>query len=282
MEKVGLILQGGGTRGVYTSGVIDFLLEKNIILPYVIGVSSGACNGAAYVAKQKGYGKTMHIRYINDSRYLGIANLLRTSSYLGMDYIFDELPKKIEKFNFESFIKADSKFYIVTTNCESGQARYFEKTNCKDVFKVIRASCSIPFITPKVYCEGEEFLDGGICDPIPIEKSINDGNIKNIVIMTGPLKYPPKPFFCDKWIYKMFYREKELIKALFRSYSVYCRSIDVLRKLEIENKVFIIKPSKEFKVRMLESNKMKLEELYKLGYRDANQGFEYMMRYLKC
>ncbi|KAB3535739.1 patatin family protein [Alkaliphilus pronyensis] len=281
MERVGLILQGGGTRGVYTSGVVDFLLDKKLYFSYVIGVSSGACNGAAYVSQQRGYGKIMHIKYVNDSRYMGLMNLLRKGSYFGLDFIFDELPNTIEKFDFRSFASSNSEFYVVATNCRTGKPQYFEKKEATDILNIIKASCSLPFITKMVEYQGNLLLDGGICDPIPIEKSISDGNKKNVVILTVPLQYPTKNYWEGWGIGLLKYRKyQELIKSLQNSHGVYCKKIDLIKQLEKNNRAFIISPTVDLKVGVLENNKQNLEDIYLLGYNDAKKSYPILLQYL--
>src|SRR3712207_8881556 len=136
MCNVGLVLEGGGMRGIYTSGVLDFFMENDIYLPYVIGVSAGACNASSYISRQKYRSKNINLKYIKDPRYLGIKNLIFEKSIFGIKFIYDEIPNKLEPFDYEAFNNASEKFIIGTTNCNTGKTVYFEKNKCKDIIKI--------------------------------------------------------------------------------------------------------------------------------------------------
>jgi predicted patatin/cPLA2 family phospholipase len=166
VENIGLVLEGGGMRGLYTTGVLDFFMHKNLYFPYVIGVSMGACNAASYISRQKGRTKRVNINYIDDPRYLSIKNWIKKKGIFGSDFVFDEIPNKIELFDTETFNKAKERFIIVTTDCDSGKPVYFEKSECQDeILDVIKASSSLPFVSPIVKYKGINLLDGGISDP---------------------------------------------------------------------------------------------------------------------
>nr|MDA8227721.1 patatin family protein [Desulfitobacterium hafniense] len=210
MENAGLVLEGGGMRGVYTAGVLDCLLKYNLHIPYVIGVSAGACNGASYISRQTQRSKRININYIRDSRYLSYRNLIKERSIFGMDFLFNKIPYKLEPFDFITFFNSDQRFVMGATDCLTGKPIYFEKndftTNDREraVLTAMQASSSLPFLSRTVDFEGFKLLDGGISDPIPIKKSIQDGNNKNIVILTRNESYRKKPFK-QEWLAKRFY-----------------------------------------------------------------------------
>ncbi len=272
MENLGLVLEGGGMRGVYTSGVLDFFMDKKLYFPYVIGVSMGACNAASYVSKQRGRNKKININYVNDKRYLSYRSLLRKKELFGMDFIFEELPKSLEIFDFKTFHKAKEKFIIGVTDCKSGKPMYFEKKQCSDdVLKIIRASSSLPIISSIVEYEDFCLLDGGISDPIPIKKSIEDGNKKNVIILTRNKGYIKKPFklkFLSKIMYPQY---KGLINALINRYKIYNETINYIDKLEKQGKVFVIRPDETLEVNRVERDKNKLINLYDQGYEEAKK-----------
>lgn len=280
MDKVGLILEGGGMRGLYTAGILDYFMEKDFYAPYVIGVSMGACNATSYVSKQKGRNKAVTIDYVNDPRYLGIKNIFKCKSLLGIDFIYDEIPNTLEPFDFKTFYDSRQKFIIVATDCKTGKAVYFDKDKNEDILVTIRASSSLPFISPIVKYKDMELLDGGIADSIPIEESIRYGNIKNIIILTRPKGYRKDPLGRKRLLKRFYSGYDNLITAIEDRSKIYNRTLDYIEKLEKENKVFVLRPANDIKVRRIEKNTDKLEKLYQIGYEDARKQYEKMIDWI--
>jgi predicted patatin/cPLA2 family phospholipase len=280
MEGIGLVLEGGGMRGLYTAGVLDFFMEKGLYFPYVIGVSAGACNGASYLSRQRERSKNINVNYVGDSRYLSIKNLLTKRSLFDMDFIFKEITEELNPFDYNTFFNTKDEFVIVTTECTTGKAVYFYKSKCKDIMTVLRASSSLPFISPIVKFQGMELLDGGIADPIPIRKSIEDGNHKNVVILTRNKGYRKREFkyrLISKIVYKNY---NGLTEALIKRHKIYNETIDYIEKLESRGDVFIIRPIKELKVDRIEKNVNRLIELYEMGYEDAKKLYSDLTKWM--
>lgn len=280
MKNVGLVLEGGGLRGVYTSGVLDFFMDKNLYIPNVYGVSMGACNAASYISKQRGRNKVVIIDYIKDPRYLSIRNLIREKSLFGMKFIFDEIPNKLVPFDGDTFKNSEQKLTIAATDCVSGKPVYFTKNDGNDILKVIQASSSLPFISRTVKINDGTYLDGGVSDPIPIHKSIEDGNEKNIIVLTRNPGYRKKASNYDRIGRRMYPDYSGLIKALDNRYSVYNDVIEYIEKLENEKKAFIIRPEEPLKVKRIDKNKKRLEKLYEEGYNDGKKCYEKLMEFL--
>ena len=281
MDNIGLVLEGGGMRGIYTSGVLDFLMEKDIYTPYVIGVSAGACNASSYVSKQKYRSRDVNLKYINDPRYIGIKNLILEKSIFSIKFLYDEVPNKLEPFDYEEFKKSNQTFMIVATNCKTGEPEYFEKNQCKDILKVIRASSSLPLVTPIVNLDGEPYLDGGISDSIPIKKAMEDGYTKNIVVLTRIKGYRKEPIKHKRIIKFKYKKYPKLVNKIFNRYKEYNETLDYIEDLEKRGQIIIIRPSKDLKVDRLEKNVDKLEALYNLGYNDAKQAYDHIKIMLK-
>lgn len=282
MNNVGLILEGGGMRGVYTSGVLDFFMDKNLYFPYIIGVSMGACNGASYVSKQRGRTKSATIDYVSDPRYLSYRNLIKYKSIFGMDFVFNEIPTKLLPFDFETFFNYDGEFVIGTTDCVTGKEIYFTKSNYtnENILDIIKASSSLPFVAESVMINDLTLMDGGLSDPIPIKKSINDGNKKNVIILTRNPGYTKKPFKL-KWLAaKKYHNYKGLYNSLIRRYKLYNETIKYINKLHNDGKVFILQPQNPPKVGRTEKNKRKLIDLYNEGYKDAERNYESILKFL--
>ncbi|MEA4827396.1 patatin-like phospholipase family protein [Clostridium sp. JNZ J1-5] len=280
MDNIGLVLEGGGMRGIYTAGVLDFFMEKDLYFPYVIGVSAGACNATSYISKQKGRNKKVNINYIKNPKYLSFRNLIMEKSIFGIKFIYDELPNKLEPFDYETFTNSEQKFMIGTTDCLTGKPVYFEKNECKDILKIIRASSSLPLLAPMVEVDNKLLLDGGISDSIPIKKSMEDGNIRNIIILTRNKEYRKEPAKFKKVIKSKYRRYPNLVNTIFNRYKVYNETLDYIEELEDKNQIFIIRPSKDLKVDRLEKNQDKLKELYELGYNDTKRRYESIIKWI--
>lgn len=279
MGKVGLVLQGGGIRGVYTSGVLDFFLDKGIRFPYVIAVSAGACNGAAYISGQRGWGKTIYTKYLRDKEYMGFKNLYMDGSFFKMDSIFDEVPKRLESFNFESFNSALEDFVVVATDCKSGMPVYLRRNSCSDMFKAIRASSSLPFISKRVELDGLRLLDGGVSDPIPVKKAIEDGNDKNVVILTGSMEHQKKSRIMPIMAKRFYPEHRELNEVLCNGHNLFNETLDYIDELRRSGRAYVIQPSQSIRTRLVERNLERINMLYELGYMDGENAFE---RILTC
>ncbi|PRR73252.1 patatin-like phospholipase family protein [Clostridium thermopalmarium] len=281
MENIGLVLEGGGMRGTYTSGVLDFFIEKELYFPYVIGVSAGACNATSYISRQKERSKRINIKYIKNPKYLSFRNLIKEKSVFGIKFLYDEIPNRLDPFDYNTFNSSSQKFVIVTTDCITGKPVYFEKNDCKDILKVIRASSSLPLMAPMVEIDGGLYLDGGISDSIPIKKAIEDGYKNNIIILTRDKSYRKSPMKFQRLIKIKYKNYPRLIDTMLNRYKVYNETLDYIEWLEKEEKVFVIRPSKDLKVDRLEKNPKKLEALYKLGYEDVHNIYEKMKKWME-
>ncbi|SFI73380.1 MULTISPECIES: patatin family protein [unclassified Bacillus (in: firmicutes)] len=275
MNNIGLVLEGGGMKGLYTAGVLEYFMEQNLYFPYVIGVSAGACMAATYLSRQKGRNKKVNTELVSDPRYISFRNFLRKRELFGMDFLFDEVPNKIVPFDFQTFQDGAEQFVIGTTDCETGEAVYYNKhEHGDDILKIIRASSSVPFIAPVVEYDDKRLLDGGITDPIPIQKAQGDGYQKNVVIMTKPAGYkkqPSKLASIAKWLYRQY---PNVADRLAQHSEIYNNTISYLYSEEQKENFFVIQPSVQLPVSGLERNQERLVHLYELGYNDAKNQFE--------
>lgn len=277
MENVGLVLEGGGMRGLYTCGVLEFFLENDLHFNYIIGVSAGALNAVSYIAKQKGRNKKVNLNFVKDWRYMSVRNLLLKKSFFGMDFIFEEIPNKHVPFDFETFHNAECKFLVGTTDCNTGKPVYLNKEDITEGFHALRATSSLPFIAPIVNFKGYELLDGGISDSIPVVKSIEDGNEKNIIILTRNKEYRKSPMKHGRLLNLKYKKYPKLIKTMMDRYKNYNETLEYIEKLEREGKAIVIRPSQELKVGRLEKDPEKLQKLFENGYEDAKNSYEKIM-----
>jgi predicted patatin/cPLA2 family phospholipase len=282
VHKSALILEGGGLRGIYTSGVLRFFMDQNLFLPYVIGVSMGGCNAANYVSHQPERNRIVNTRFVNDSRYLSYRRLLTGGELFGMKFIFDTIPNSLVPFDFQTFRESDVKCIFVVTDCETGKPLYFEKNELReDYLSIFRASASLPFISKPVQYNGHILMDGGISDSIPIRKSISDGNQKHVLILTQPKGYRKKRFPFMRLVQMHYPQFPGLCEALANRYIRYNETMDFIDTLEQQGEVFVIRPLSPLPVGRIERNKSKLYTAYDQGYRDAAESYEGLCRYLK-
>lgn len=274
MNDTGLILEGGGMRGLYTAGVLEYFAQHDIHFPYIIGVSAGACMAASFLSEQQGRNRTVSIDYVNDKRYLSLSNFIRKGELFGMDFIFDEIPNTLVPLDVNKIISGPDEFVIVTTNCETGEPMYFYKKDydAQTLGKLLRASSSIPFFADAVEHNGKYMLDGGIVDPIPIIKAESDGFSKNVVVLTKPRGYYKKQSKVSTIInYKKYPKVDERMKMRYKHYN---DRLDYIFEQEKKGNVVVIAPSEDSGVGRTTRKTEKLEKLYELGFNDAKEQYE--------
>ncbi|MFD3447209.1 patatin family protein [Microbacteriaceae bacterium 4G12] len=281
LSNTGLVLEGGGMRGVYTAGVLEFFMDKNLFFPYVIGVSAGACNAASYLSRQKDRNKQVNLGYVNHPQYLSYKNLWRKKQLFDMDFIFHEIPLKHVPFDFDTYLNANERFVIGTTDCQTGNPTYFEKNGTKEeMLTMLEASSSLPFVAPIVEFRGKQLLDGGISDPIPIRKAQQDGCHKPVVVLTRNKGYrKSKSRF--GWVLERAYRQyPNLVDRMLTRYEIYNETVTYIEEQEREGNIFVIRPTEKLEVGRIEKNPQKLAHLYEQGYHDAEKTYEALVMFL--
>ncbi|WP_338450155.1 patatin family protein [Niallia oryzisoli] len=269
MENIGLILEGGGSRGIYTAGVLRYLMEKEIYFPYTIGVSAGACNGCSYISRQRDRNRAVNINLVTHPEYLSFRNLIKKGQLFGMDFLFDKVPNELVPFDFATFNEAEEEFVVGTTDCLTGEPVFYNKKEyAKDMLTLLRASSSLPFFAPVVPFEDRILMDGGISDPIPIKQSIKDGNAKNVVVLTRNRGYYKKPQSFGRYIEKKYRDYPGLVKAIGQRHIVYNETLQYIFDEEKKGNVFVVCPSEKLNVGRVEKNKKKLTTLYQQGIND--------------
>lgn len=284
MQKATLVLEGGATRGVFTSGVLDCLMEKEVYTSHVIGVSAGACNAVDYVSRQPGRTRDCMIPTDkNLSYYYGVRKFIKEKSLMNMDMIFDIYPKQIYPFDFDTYFHSEMHCELVTTNCRTGKAEYMEETKDPDrLMKICRASSSMPLLCPIVNIDEELYLDGGLADSIPIHRAMEIGNEKIIVVLTRNKGYRKKPVSgaIEKMYRKSYQSYPELLKTLLRRAPYYNRTLNELESLEREEKIFVIRPQVK-PVSRLERSPEELMAFYHHGCDLMQKEYDRLMEYLE-
>ncbi len=280
MNKIGLILEGGGMRGIYTAGVLDFLIEKNIEVDIVIGVSAGSCHACSYLSKQYKRAFSATVDYLDDKNYLSFNNLIKTGSIFGMDFMFNTIPNELNIYDYDTFNKSNSKFIAVSTNCETGKPEYFELKDLKKEIIYIQASCSIPMFANIVEVDNYKLVDGGVSDSIPIEYAINQGYKKNIVVLTRDSTYIKSKNKFTSVIRRKYKKYPKLITAIENRHLNYNRSLELVNNLSQSGDVLVIRPNRPVKVSQVEKNVDKLTALYEQGYNDAKNSFSKILDFI--
>lgn len=276
MIHTGLVLEGGGMRGLYTAGVLDFFLEKDMIFSYVIGVSAGACNATSYISRQKGRNKTVNTAFVDDWRYMSFKSLIKNGSLFGMDFIFDDIPNRIVPFDYETFYRSPVIFKIGVTDCITGKPLYFDKDNLNRNLTVLRASSSLPLLSPIVQFKGYHLLDGGITDPIPVRQAIADGYQKTVIVLTRNKGYQKEPLSnpLRLLLEKKYRKYPRFVNAMLNRYKIYNETLDYIDELEQKRQTVVIRPSKKLEVDRFEKNAEKLIALHNQGFEDAATAYD--------
>ncbi len=279
-----IILEGGATRGVFTSGILDYLMEEDLYFSHVIGVSAGSCNGVDYVSRQIGRTKKCMIPEKKEySYYSGVRSAIKEKSILDMDMVFDTFPKKIYPFDFETYFQSDMVCEIVTTNCETGKAEYMTEQSDPDrLMKLCRASSSMPLLSPIVNIDGVPYLDGGLADSVPIRRALQSGNEKIVLVLTRNPGYRKKPI--SKGTVKLYRRAYKkypnLVHAAIYRNHVYNKTMELVERLEEEEKIFVIRPLVPT-VSRLERDETALTAFYQHGCNLMKRQREALQRYLE-
>lgn len=267
MENIGLVLEGGGSRTVFTCGILDYFLEMGIEFPYIVGVSAGATNALSYVSRQPGRNRKSQINWIQDPRYLSWRNWLKTGNLFGWDFIFKELPHNQLPFDFDTFYANPTQLLIGTTDVRTGEVVYFRKSDLspEDLMEIAAATCRLPFVSTMAHFRNLRLLDGGIGDPIPIVQAQKDGYTKNVVILTQPPGYLKPPFehpHVLRWRYR---RYPAFIELMLRRHKIYNNTLHILEDLVKENTIFLFQPDHTLPIDRLDISPANLLKTYHLG-----------------
>ena len=278
--KIGLVLEGGGMRGLFSAGVLDALLElKELSVNGIVGVSSGALFGVNYVSKQKERAVRYNKKYADDKRYMGLHSWITTGNAVNKDFAFYELPYKLDVFDNETFKKAKTDFYVVMTNVETGKPEYVLIEDAFAQMEYLRATSALPFASKIIEINGKKYLDGGISDSIPIDFCENLGYDKIIAVLTRP----EGTYKEDKlgFLYKLVYRKyPNLVNSLLNMATDYEKVLAKIKDLENKGKIFVVRPPEVLKIGRLEKNRDKIQKVYDTGLNTGLKELDNIVRYL--
>lgn len=265
-RKTALVLEGGGMRGVFTSGVLDAFMKHDLTFPYVVAVSAGACNGMSYVSHQPRRARISNIDYLARYKYIGLRHLVTQGCIFDRELLYDKFPNQYLPFDFDTFFSSPMTFEMVTTNCLTGQPMYLsERHDRQRALDIVRASSSLPYVSKIVDVDGIPMLDGGIVDSIPLLHAIDMGHPTNVLVLTRNRGYrnTGKDMKIPRFIYRKYPR---LRVALSRRLAAYNAQLEYVERMEDEGRVICIRPERPMEVDRIEKDISKLERLYEEGF----------------
>lgn len=278
--SIGLLLEGGAMRGMYTAGVLDVFLDNQIEVDGIVGVSAGVLFGVNYLSKQRGRAIRYNKRFAKDKRYMGVSSLLKTGNIINKDFAYYDVPFNLDVFDQETYGKSDTDFYATITNIETGKAEYLKIKNVFEQMEVLRATSAMPFVSQLVEINGKKYLDGGLADSIPIEKCKELGYDKIIVILTRTKEYRKKK--ANESLTKMRYSKyPNLVKTITNRYQTYNDTVEKIIDMENKKEIFVIRPSRQISIKRIERDENKLQEMYDLGVEDCKNKLQDLKEYLK-
>lgn len=282
MSKKALVLEGGSLRCMFSAGAVDLMMEKGIAFDGLFGVSAGALTGVNYVSNQPGRTADVNLSFVNDKRYLGVRNLVLHRSLFNFDFLFGEVSDTLIPLDREAFANSPCRFTAISTNCQTGQPMFSEKSESPDIYAAIRASASLPLMAPMVQVDGVPCLDGGVSLSIPYERALEEGYDKIVVITTREHGYrkPPVSRPAARVYARVYRRYPELVKALLRTPRRYGQELDKLDHLEAQGKVFVLRPPVPVTVSRAEKDTDKLRALYQQGIDTCQKHWDALAAYL--
>lgn len=279
MSKTGLVLEGGGMRGIYTAGVLDVFMEHGIRFDGVIGVSAGAIHGCSYLSGQRGRGIRYYKKYCKDPRFMSVRSLIKTGNIVGVDFCYHELPDILDPYDHEAFLACDTEFYATCSNLETGKAEYLRVTDMKGQIDFVRASATLPYVSRIVDIDGKKYLDGGCTDSVPVDAFINMGFERNVLILTRPDSHVREKE--HGLMAKIRYRKyPEFVKALFSHHERYNATKARIAELKKEGSVFVISPAEELNIGRLEGDPEQIQRVYDIGRADGERAIADLKKWL--
>lgn len=281
MYSCGLVLEGGGNRGIFTSGVLDAFMKAGIDFPYVIGVSAGSCNGVAFIAKNYRRQHDVTIKYGRDRNYMSFYSLLKNGEYMNGEFMFGDLAYKLHPLNQDNYDNSNTTFCVVATNAQTGKAEYMYPDSMREFgCPILRASCSMPLATKGVEIGGVRYFDGGIADSIPIERAFDDGCEKVLVVLTQDESYVKRPLKHGEMLKNAYKEYPKLAEALLNRHNVYNAQREAVREAEENGTAFVIKPPRPLNCSSVEKNINKLEVIYQLGLQQGKKNIDAVKEFL--
>ena len=266
---IGMVLEGGGLRGIYTAGVLDCCLDYGIECDAVIGVSAGCAHGGSYISRQRSRSLRVNTDYLRDKRYISLWSLLTTGDMIGAEFVYQTIPDQLDVFDYETFKNSRTRLYATVSNLDTGLAEYIWLNDLPGDMDILRASASLPLISKIVEIKGKKYMDGGVCDSIPIRAAIQLGYEKNIVVLTQPEGFQKRPSREAKLIAWSYRKYPRFVEAARNRHLNYNASLQTIQQEEQAGRAFVFRPSRHLSIKRLEKNRDRVIAMYELGFTDA-------------
>lgn len=283
MYRAGLVLEGGGMKGIYTAGVLDFFLEKGIEFTSVYGVSAGACHMLSYLSKQPGRARDVTVDYLDNKHYCSAESLVLTGNLFNTEMCYHLIPDYLYPFDNATFRCYEGKAYSVVTNIATGRAEYLRVRSYPEDIDKVRASASLPLVSRNVEIDGQPYLDGGLADSIPLRQSVVDGNRKSVVVMTKEVSFVRQPIDPKQLalIKARYVKYPKVAELMAERHTAYNECLNYIAELEKRGQAFVIRPQYKSEVSRIEKDRDKMLALYQEGYDEAAALYEDMIRFLE-
>lgn len=277
-HKIAFVLEGGAMRGLYSAGVLDIFMQNGITADTIYGVSAGALFGINFKSKQIGRAIRYNLKYAHEKNYMGLYSLITTGDIMNKEFCFNKLVNELDPFDFDSFNASPIDFYAVVTNVMTGKAEHIKITDARYGLEALRASGSMPFVSRCVEFEGAKYLDGAISDPIPLQRALDDGYEKIIVVLTRPKGYRKHK---ERMPYKLFYKKyPNFVKTAINQPEHYNKTLELIKKYENEGRILVLRPSMDLKIARVEKSLEKLTAIHRLGVDDCIANIDKIKNYL--
>ena len=278
-SKTVFVLEGGAMRGLYSAAVLDVFMQNGINTDAIYGVSAGALFGINFKSKQIGRAIRYNLKYAHEKNYMGLYSLITTGNIMNEKFCFDRIVNELDKFDFDTFNASPIDFYAVVTNVETGKAEHIKITDSRAQLEVLRASGSMAFVSKIVEFNGSKYLDGAISDSIPIQKALDEGYGKIIVVLTRPENYSKHK---ENLPYNFVYRKyPNFVECANKQFEVYNQTLELIKKCENEGKIIVLRPSQNLKIARVEKSLDKLKAIYNLGISDCTSKLDEIKKYLE-
>lgn len=278
--KTGLVLEGGGVRGIYTAGVLDVFMENGIAFDGVIGVSAGAIHACSYLSGQRGRSIRYYRKYVSDPRFMSLRSWLKTGDIVGAEFCYHTLPDELDVYDHDAFLANATPYWAVCTDVETGKPEYIRLTDMRGQIEYLRASASLPYFSRMVEMNGRKYLDGGCADSIPVEAMQRLGYARNVVVLTRDAAYRKKPEMAA--LAKVVYRKyPAFVRTLEGRHEMYNAQVKAVERLAEAGSAFIIRPERPLEIGRLENDPEKVQRVYDQGCRDARNALEAMKKWME-
>lgn len=275
-----LILEGGTFRTIYTAGVLDYFLEQQLHMPYILAISAGAINACSYASKQHERTFRVIANFRNDKRYMGIGNFLKERSYFGLDFSYNVIPNEIDYFDWETFRQYEGQVLFGVTNAYTGEVEYLDAKEMDATCQMLRASCAIPILFPEIKLNGVPYYDGGLSEPIPIYQAIRDQYTRHVLVLTRPKGYEKVLDRKSKWVIKLFEKKyPKLAEQMKDRAQRYNETLHVIERLEQQGDAFIFRP--DYALNSFEKDRLVMKKSYDMGYALAKEKFNELEYFIK-